>query len=832
MRHSRGTSGQRSTRDRFGAALAAAAAVSLLAVPLLVVSGPSTTASAGVTPLAVAKSSLTVPGTGPFSSLAVTVDKTTGLVNQTIKVSWTGGDRSVITPGGTFLTNYLQIMQCWAEPGQQPDREQCQYGAFVDVPQGAANIASRQLTQFTVDPAETEYVQTPGSTDLVYVDFKGVDGTVSTGRRSQFFDAATTNEVPIGRTRPDGTGGQFVEVQTGLDAPGLGCGQVINGRAPDCFLVVVPRGTTEVDGRTVATSNNDPLTSSPLSTTNWANRIVVPLDFVDIATACVLGRPETPTAGSDLITEAITLWQPSLCSDGDRNFGFSSLPDFASRALLASSDPGLVFLNGSVTQPGAVYAPVAISALAVGVNIERQIPDRRPDGRPAPSSVVPQEIKDQEGARFANVNLTPRLVAKLLTQSYKFDLGFGTATNLTDNPFDVSQDPEFLAINPDFTPQGFKMSFPNSFGRMLVQAGLLDSADLVWQYVLSDAEARDFLAGKADPYGMVINERYRSLTLPTDSYPRSDLGCTIPITAPVGFTLENCTLDVYPFAASLQQSARAVSRGETGRRDIARPDFVQTYAASPPQVNGRRSMIGLTDTPSLTRYNVVPVALRNPQGEFVVPSESSMRAAVDAMKPDERGVLVADPAAKVAGAYPLTLVTYAATVPAVLTPEQRADYGRLIRYAVGEGQTPAAGNVGLAPGYLPLPLALRSEATAAAATIEQYKAPTPTPTPTATVTPTPSPSPSTVESSFVPVGPGNDGGGSGVLPSSGGATPTPVSSSPAPTSSPSTTPVAAVGVTPADPASASRLALLAAFVLGMSALFVRTVLPWFASRRT
>jgi hypothetical protein len=197
------------------------------ATSALVTIGSPGQASADIRPVVGAT---TVTGSGEFSNLRVSVSSTTSLVNQTIKVSWAGAAPSVITGGGTFLTNYLQIMQCWAEPGRTPEREQCQFGGFVDVPQGAGNVASRQVTQFAVDPAETEYVKAPGSNDLAFVDFRGVDGLVTTGKRSQFFDGATTNEIPVGRTRPDGTGEQFFEVQTGLEAPGLGCGQVINGR--------------------------------------------------------------------------------------------------------------------------------------------------------------------------------------------------------------------------------------------------------------------------------------------------------------------------------------------------------------------------------------------------------------------------------------------------------------------------------------------------------------------------------------------------------------------------------------------------------------------------
>jgi hypothetical protein len=241
-------------------------------------------------------------------------------------------------------------------------------------------------------------------------------------------------------------------------------------------------------------------------------------------------------------------------------------------------------------------------------------------------------------------------------------------------------------------------------------------------------------------------------------------------------------------------------------------------------------MIGLSDTPSAERYSVVPVALRNALGEFVVPDAAAMRAAVQAMRPDGAGVLVTDPGIRAAGAYPHTVVTYAATVPGKLTAAQRADYARLIRYAVGDGQAPAAGGSGLAPGYLPLPDSLRASASAAATAIERYVAPTqaPAPTPSPSSTPTP-----------LPTATGGDDGGGVTNPGigDGGAeSPAPPVTSPhgdvVPTASPSTSPVAATGTTPADPAAASRLAVLAALVLGTSALLARVLLPWVANRRS
>jgi hypothetical protein len=211
-----------------------------------------------------------------------------------------------------------------------------------------------------------------------------------------------------------------------------------------------------------------------------------------------------------------------------------------------------------------------------------------------------------------------------------------------------------------------------------------------------------------------------------------------------------------------------------------------------------------------------------------------MRAAVGQMDRDAAGLLVPDFAAKSEDAYPLTLVTYGATVPSRLSVDARTDYARLLRYAALDGQTLGQAVGGLPEGYVPLTSSLRLEALEAAQQIADYVEPTPVPSPTPTPTPTasqPGPGPS-----FVPPTDVDTGGQAPTGPVTGGADPgsgpppSPSTSAPAPTASPSTTPVAQSIPTPADPTATARYAVVAALVLGAAALLARAVLPWVASR--
>src|SRR5262249_50308420 len=141
-------------------------------------------------------------------------------------------------------------------------------------------------------------------------------GAVPTGR-TDFFDSQTTNEIPLAQTNADGTGQQFFEVQTIRQSTGLGCGDPITTggvtAGGKCWLVVVPRGSTEVNGTNRTSTHVD---SSPLSESNWDNRIVFPLEFMPVGNACPPGAQDRRIVGHELALEAVSRWQSALCANG------------------------------------------------------------------------------------------------------------------------------------------------------------------------------------------------------------------------------------------------------------------------------------------------------------------------------------------------------------------------------------------------------------------------------------------------------------------------------------------------------------------------------------
>ncbi|MGH3933284.1 MAG: hypothetical protein ACRDTF_25285 [Pseudonocardiaceae bacterium] len=806
------------TRDRESSPLAG-----LLVVLTLVLSSAMfglTDGSASAEP-SVAGSTV-VFGRDDFADLKITISQTTDLINQTVRVSWTGG-KPTQPESGPIERHFLQIMQCWGDDAAGPQREQCQFGGLVAQPP-VVNLAKgnwvvgRQVSYGATlnDPAET-IRQVPGSTDPALVPFSSVTGKKVTGVFNEFYDAQSTNEIPVARTRLDGTGDERFEIQTNTEAPGLGCGEpIIEGGATvgrSCWLVIVPRGDTEVDGTNAAPSTGRQwLDSSPLSQSNWANHIAVRLAFRPIGQACPIGGAERRILGNEFVAEAVSRWQPALCAGGGTVFGFSQVPDdTARRQLTQTSSPGMVFLTHPVPPASVppdrriVYAPVALSGLSIAFLVERTAEPTASD-----------EDKRLDGQRFTELDfkLTPRLVAKLLSQSYWAAVPGGFSVDyLKDNPADLTRDPEFLELNPEFEKYRAFLTIPD----MIVPLGNLDAVEALWSWINADSDARSFLNGSADKNGMKVNPNYQGLALPIPNFPKSDLRCDKPETDP----LRSCTLDARPYSNDMHEAARAVSRGDTLGRAPVLP--LDEFGKAPlkkidRQTPGKRALLAVVDTAAAARFELPVAKLKNASGDFVSPSDESLLAGLAELKTSAVSeVLAPNPQATAKGAYPLTTVTYAATPPSTLDAAAGKDYATFLRYAVGPGQQPGIEPGQLPIGYTPLPQQLRDQTNAAAAIIADQAGEQASTTPatqpdgaSADGATDSAPGPAASGKNLVsqPVAPGSTDNAINAAPM--GAVPT--SDDVAPGAS--TSPIAKVLRTPAQLVGMIRYALLTIFIIG------------------
>lgn len=696
----------------------------------------------------------------PFPDLKVTVSQTTALDSQGIVISWTGAKQSTVPSQQIGGANFFQVFQCWGDdptaPANEPrpDRTTCQYG--VSGSPGATRDSFRPSEQ-SVAPEDAEFTA-PGdgfaNPTYTSIPFRAANGKVVesvVGKKkldvdmntNEFFTKYTTNMVPWAGSGGDGSGSVKFEVQTGLQSQGLGCGSPVTAAdgsisgAP-CWLVILPRGTADS-----GTSN---ITQSGLFWDSWKHRIAVKLDFKPLGVRCPIGAAERQLAGSELIGRAVASWQPVVCNEKGGAV-YSAISSAESDAALVANGtlPGPLALTSRALNPDVAkdalrYAPIGITGAAISFAIDR---NPRP-GDPT----VPDDVDKRVGLPFTTMKLTPRLVAKLLTNSYLDSIPIAAdrdhLSHVVDgkkvyNPRNITYDPDFLAINdPEWAYQAIAAP---SIADALVPQGRSDVAWAIWQYVISDQSARDFLSGSPDAWGMTvnpwsatdaaINKTGTALALPREDFPKAD-----PVEQAASSTAGPINLVTWrPYVNDLDSGAYDTLRGDgliLGAWDPL--GIPPKYGKADRNLPGRQAVIAVTDTASIARYQVVTAALQNPAGEFVSASVDSMTAAAAAMTavPSQPQVYGFDPTSDSAraarSAYPLTMPVYAAVNPLMKDPALRASYAAFIRFASTTGQQPGSSLGQLPEGYVPLPEGWKTAAAQAAQDIESgtpWKASTP-----------------------------------------------------------------------------------------------------------
>jgi len=733
-------------------------------------------------------------GTGPYANLQVTVNQTQNLTNQAVSVSWTGGVQT--TSSSAFQADYLQIFECWGDPQSTdpPDSTdpgplptQCQFGAETTSSSSyPVSDPGFEYSRVLSQESWSTYSSTQGScppptpspacpwpdpsTGFVVQPFQAVDGTVVDQQADYNYDQnpnnpqpfwldpyfryETSNEVDFARTYASGSGQQLFQVQTGLEAPGLGCGQDIEPVAggatttPQCWLVVVPRGTPAEENPSGLTDES--VLTSPLTAAAWANRIAFPIGFNSIGTSCSINAEAQQILGDELANAAVSSWQPSLCSlPGSPSYAYIEntddqarqnivSPTYGSAGMSVFSDP----VEPSQVDPSnpIVYAPLTLSGVAVAFNIER-----------VPSVSNGQSEEPLAGDQVQNVYLTPRLMAKLLTQSYQAEFENVTASTpacynwVKNNPTGLLTDPDFLQWNPEFADLTTTQATDAS--TVLVEDLNSDVATAIWKWILADPEATAWLAGKSsgEPPGdgtMTVNPIYNTSTPAPSQCTNGSTGSAFASTVPENYPKSDpycintgefvnavnggkpqparplCILDWSPYSLSMNAAAQSTGAANDGAKTTFNPAETPdtAWTANGPQVPGTHFIISITDSASAAQYGLQTASLSRagddgPDRTFVAPDTAGLTAGEQSMQPSAvPGVLLGNPSTTAPDAYPLTMLTYAATTPETLTPAQRQQYAAFILYAIGDGQTQGVLPGELPAGYVPLPGALRLEA--------------------------------------------------------------------------------------------------------------------------
>lgn len=278
------------------------------------------------------------------------------------------------------------------------------------------------------------------------------------------------------------------------------------------------------------------------------------------------------------------------------------------------------------------YAPVDLTAVVVAFNMRNPV----------------------TGARITSMNLSPRLVARLVS-----------ATVLDD----FFADPEFRELNPGLRFPSTGATYP------LLRAESNADTSLVTAWMQQDAAARSFLDG-SDPRGVTVNSGWLRVPYPTDMFEsRSSENGYLP---------------------------------RTGQRPVTLNLYYGATPTNTPVSTDFKGVIGIVDWPTAQRYGLATASIVNAAGRPVAPTAESILAGYRAMRPNADGTSSVDFATTDPAAYPLTKVDYA-MVTNTLASNRVATVRNLLETLAGPSQDLGE------PGYVPLPTDLRSRTRAIAA---------------------------------------------------------------------------------------------------------------------
>ena len=715
----------------------------------------------------------------PKRTVTLSVAQTTGLKSlQLIHVSWkgahpTGGIAPDLNSDAAMQEEYpMALFECRGTDSAKdpitPETCYTQYGdeRFASSHSDPAYPAWRSDAYST--PSErAAFVDQPkkltatcsslldGTTNQRWVPYVGADGTVypggakgCQGQAPEMSPVSSINSLSLptnetyGVTDSDGTGSTDFDVFTGEDHASLGCSQTVA-----CSLVAVPVEGIDCDpagsrlpaaDRPAASDIEDAQqaceqtgTFTPgqhitpqqageaavdgtlwWSESNWRNRISVPLSFAPSDDACPLDSSQKSVQiyGSELMGQATTSWAPHFCLNS-KLFGLNEvqIPEPQARSLLATQAAEAAFTSeppDSAYPDPTVNAPVSVTGFAIAYDV---------DGA--------------DGNQVGHLNLDARLLAKLLTESYPDQPFIKNAyPALQNNPLNITYDPEFQALNPNIPSR-----LIDSAATLLTLNTNSDVMYALTSYINSDPEARAWLNGTPDPWGMTVNPNYKNVALPTNSLSLLDSfeptaeyqpginDCLyanpvpyLPLVAAPTSRLAYIGQDLQ-FALSQSQTVCQLPSQNTGSLVGSKQVAVGRESVGTRAILGvvslgdaRREGLSLASLQSQSSVDPTTKITDTSGRTFVSPTDSSLRAAAATLKPvTSTGVwpipyskLRASAAGK--DAYPGTMVVYAAVPTQGLPSSDAADLGRFLYFTSSEGQHAGGSQGDLPSGYLPM----------------------------------------------------------------------------------------------------------------------------------
>jgi hypothetical protein len=690
------------------------------------------------------------PATGqPFPNAStLTVTQTTSLVNQQVQVSWTN-----FTPSSALAYN-------------------------------PSNVA------YPVMVTECKGTSPSSPADCYGAENGGVTST--SGQFGPMNDSYTT-------TATNGTGFTDLDILTSLENQFLGC----TDTSP-CSLAVVPAqgGNYSKSPPNCADHTADfsfgtgyAVGAQAFGSTNfscsWAQRIVIPLTFARTAAFCPLKNAVFSAAGSPMAARAMESWVAALCvgSHGLTIAYDSTIAEPQALTDLGTGQTDIALTTRAASPQGIstgtkhyLYAPIAVSAVSIAYWFDNPV----------------------TGLPYTGINLNQRLVLKLLTQSYAFENDGCPSTipgtpcdpGVDRNPLSMFADPEFQAVNPPFggpTPQ----DSPPFDGYLTIPTVVSGNTDTSWtltNWIIAYAQAKDFIAGNFDPWGMHINTYYKTLQWPNNSLVGQD---------PAAF-ISHLFNPVFPL------SAVATDQVENWPPEFSdQKDQFGNFDRLTPELPGQRALVAIVGEGDSAAFLFPTAALPNPgctiinparmltKCNFVQPTTASMTAALQGMTSAGQGTQQVNLAKFNKDAYPLTMVIYAVVPTSGTSRTKAAAIAKFLDFAAGAGQHPGVQPGQLPPGFAPLPASMQAQTRKDAQAVLHQTGATPPPKTTNPSTP-----------------PGGSSPGSSTTPTSGSspgsvALPTVAPSPGAPGSG-----ISLVNTADVHPASVTRYILPALLILG------------------
>ena len=699
-----------------------------------------------------------------LGGLSVTVTQTTGLTSQAVQVAVAGAAGGRDSNGTGSL---LQVMQCWGAmkadgtpdlAATQPDPATCEVGpGGSDVSGVPDRWMGRVLNSDPLVDGGDWDQKDPGGFTLP-APFQAINGQTYRGKESSdalqgrdnpFFNHTTTNELTALRPDASGKAQGLFEIQTGQQSDALGCG--LRAGVPsvaNCWLVLMPR--PEYDSPA-----GPGVSLGAVSPSVWAQRLQLKLSFQDLAQSCPGGAARTLSAGSELLTTAMASWIPGVCNAKRIGAGFTQLGDAQARQQLTSSG-GLIFTTRPIANDSTnFYAPAALTAPVIAFTADADA-----------SAATLGQIRD--------LRLNARLVAKLLTQSYRYGMDDQAGSELkVKAPWyltqvrSLSDDPEFRKLNPGV----LLYLSPAASGDLLVENLLSDAGAQVWQWLLHDPDAQSFLNGCPDADGMVINPFYSTRTYSGCDASKSLLDgaaqakitkTTTPtdfVYAPMLYPPDGAA---YPQLGWYQRAAENFGPGVVAPpltwndlharvanlASAGRNAFQALYPSNTifclyssdsnciPQPGvwksggrqnlGYRIVMTITDASTAARFQLPTAKLCDDSGAHCIGADqaSLTKAAASFDQSDVAGV--SKPALNpdyASGAYPLTMPVYAAIGTDGLKKSDATAYASLLDYLSTTGQKPGLESGLLPPGYAPLTPAMVAQTATLVKTLADFQVP-------------------------------------------------------------------------------------------------------------